>query len=174
MTKSALGRFALPSVWCLGLLLLSVQAAHTEEPTDILNTLEKIGTYTKSLKLGATFAQSQTTFGKPRQRKAVRSSKDLPSAAYLAIWDLKGYSIDAQFNDKNRVVSYAVHWFGDPSAIPEFGDVLLGKFSVVEKRGMQTATLEGSEVAIRWTKNSLPDSPKIISILSVQAKPPTP
>lgn len=153
--------------FCMLFVFTGVQAAENNE---VAKTIQNIGRYSRGINLGMTFAESVKTLGAPKEKAKVPGPGNAASPAYYATWLQTGYSVDAQFNRDDRVVSYGIHWFGKAGSAPEFKDILEGKFTEASLLGTRTATLAGADVVISWRKTPVPNSDKFIDVLTVAKK----
>ncbi|MBI5586937.1 MAG: hypothetical protein HY889_01050 [Deltaproteobacteria bacterium] len=151
-------------------ILFGFNGARAAESGAVAQTIQKIDQYSKGLKTGMTLKDAERVLGKPNEKKEVPGPKDAGLPKYYAMWQEKGYSIDAQFGKDDRIVSYGIHWFGKPGTAPEFKDILTGDFKETERLGTRISTLEDKEVTISWRKTPVPDSDKFIDMLTVAKK----
>lgn len=151
-------------------LLLSGALVQAAEKSEVARTIQNIDRYSKGLKIGMTFSESVSLLGKPAEKKNVPGQKNAIDRVYFAVWLQKGYSLDAQFSGDNRVVSYGIHWFGPSGTAPEFKSVFAGNFAEKSQLGTRNASVEGVEAVINWTRTPVPNSDKVIDVLTVEKK----
>lgn len=167
-------RFFTAAVFTAFCLIFSLTDVNAGQPDAVAGTIQKVDRYSKGLKIGMTFSQSVKTLGAPKEKKNIPGAQGSDSAKYYATWLENDYSLDAQYGNDDRVVSYGVHWFGPKGTAPEFNDILVGEFKETELLGTRTATLDGKDTSVRWRKTPVPGMDKTMDILTVGKKLPHP
>lgn len=151
-------------------ILFTFTGAQAGQSGAAAGTIERIDRYSGGLRAGMTYSESLNALGKPYEKKDVPGGGKVTGPRYFATWRRSGYSVDAQFDRGDRIVSYGIHWFGESGKAPKFEDLLEDGFTETSVLGTRTAVIEGDGVEIRWRKTPVPNSEMHIDVLTVEEK----